>query len=302
MKKFLILFVLVSVGLTTSAQKKNGIVFIEHPAMEKIQQLWTAFENGDNDTYGSFLYDTVSVIFNGKHNKRLRAEHVENLDWWSDNFINLKVVVDKPAYADALEYKEGGVWVQDWLRIQGIHESSGINLDLQVHNLYSFNEDGKITSIHHYFNNDKFEEITNSETTRENGKVFIHHPYIANVRKLVNAYCSKDLDAMKEYFSPKATFTNTTLKMGEKNDLETQFSLWEERFSGIESVEMNEIGYPDCIYYAKNSGYVVYSWWVYKATTTDGGKLEAPLMLSHTFDDDGKITNSMGYWSSNHFE
>ena len=47
-----------------------------------------------------------------------------------------------------------------------------------------------------YFNNDVFEDIERSKATRENGKIYINHPYIAKVRKLVNAYSDKDLDEM----------------------------------------------------------------------------------------------------------
>ena len=302
MKKTTILIVLIVFGLSSFAQKKNGAVFIEHPAIEKTHNLWSAFEKGDKELYGSFLNDSIAVIFNGKLNKRLRDGHAKNLDWWSENFDNLKVVVDTPAYADALEYKKGGVWVQDWLRIQAIHKKSGINMDLQIHNLYSFNEEGKITSLHHYFNNDVFEKINNSGTTRENGTVYINHPYIATVRKVANAFIAKDLDKVFSYYSPKASFANTTMKMGDKKDVATQKKEWEELLANSNNIKMKEVGYPDCIHYAKGDQFVVYSWWVYSSTNNEGQTVKFPMMLSHTFDKDGKIISDVGYWSSNHYE
>ncbi len=39
MKKIPILIVLLLVMMTTLAQKKNGDVFIEHPAMDKVDKL-----------------------------------------------------------------------------------------------------------------------------------------------------------------------------------------------------------------------------------------------------------------------
>jgi ketosteroid isomerase-like protein len=303
MKKIPVLIVLLLVMMATLAQKKNGEVFIEHPAMDKVDKLWNALEEGDKTTYGSLLADTVMVVINGNRNLKTRDEEVESVDWWNKEFENLEVVTDTPAYADAIDYKESGVWVQDWLRLKGTHKETGINLDLSIHNLYSFNDEGQISSIHHYSNNDVFQEINRSKTTRENGKVYIGHPYITKVRKLANAYCDKDLDAMKAFYADDVFFSNTTMKLKEQNDMEAQTKVWESQFSEMDNINMKQVGYPDCIYYALNDDYVVYSWWIFTATSiADGKKIEFPMMLSHTFNDEGKIVNSMGYYSSNHYE
>jgi hypothetical protein len=66
---------------------------------------------------------------------------------------------------------------------------------------------------------------------------------------------------------------------------------------------MKQIGYPDCIYYTKDDSYVVYSWWVLTGISkTSGKKVELPIMLSDTFNKEGKIVNEYAYYSSNHFE
>ncbi len=304
MKRFLILSVLILSGIIGFAQKKNGTVYIEHPLIAKTQALWNAFEKGDKDAYAAFLADKMVGIFNGNtENPQERENNINSMDWWMEEFENLKVVIDTPAFADAIEYQEGGNWVQDWLIIQGTHKKTGINLNLKEHHLYSFNKDGKITSIHYYFNNNLFEEIRNSQTTKENGKIYINHPYIVTVRKLVNAYCKEDLNAITEFYDPKVRFSDSSMKWRETIDLDTEKKNWSDRFANFDDFKMTQVGYPDCVYYAEGDDYVVYSWWIHSAKSVADGKVtEFPIMLSHTFDKDGKIVGSMAYYSTNHFE
>lgn len=303
MKKILFLIIPMFVGLTIIAQEKNGTVYNQHPSIETTKKLWAAFEKGDKAAFGAFLADSMVAIYNGSRDSQKKEDFLNSLDWWSTEFENLKVVDDSPAYPDAIEYTKGGLWVQDWLLITGTHKKSGINLNNHEHHLYSFNKDGKITSLHIYFDNTQFEEIMSSGATQENGKIYINHPHITTVRKMVNAYCAENLAAVTEFYSPKANFSNSAMKWGESIDLEARKKEMETNFSQMDKIKMRQVGYPDCIYYAKNDSYVVYSWWVYSATSkADGKKTEFPIMLSHSFNKDGKIMDEQAYFSTNHFE
>ncbi len=303
MKKILLLIIPMVIGLIGIAQEKNGTVYNQHPAIDNIKKLWTAFEKGDKANFSSFFADSLVVIYNGSRDFQKKEDFLKSLDWWLAEFENLKVADDSPAYPDAIDYTKGGLWVQNWLLITGTHKKSGINLNLHEHHLYSFNKDGKITSFHLYFDNDVFEEIGASGSTQENGKIFINHPYIVTVRKLVNAYCAKNLSAMLDFYSPGVTFSNSTMKWGNSIDLEARKKEMETNFSQMDKINMSQVGYPDCIYYAKNDSYVVYSWWVLTGTSkADGKKTEFPIMLSHSFNNEGKISSEEAYFSSNHFE
>lgn len=153
-----------------------------------------------------------------------------------------------------------------------------------------------------YFNNAQFEEINASNTTRENGKVFINHPYIITVRKAINAYCAGDLNALAGFFTPGATFSNSTMKWGETMDVAKWKQGLADQLNMVQNVSLKQVGYPDCIYYEKNDAYVVYSWWVWSAINkADGKKIEFPIMLAHSFNKDGKIVSEEAYYSSNHF-
>jgi ketosteroid isomerase-like protein len=249
------------------------------------------------------LADSAVVIYNGSRDVQKKEDHLKNLSWWSTEFEGLKVKDDAPAYPDAIEYDKGGLWVQDWIVITGRHKKSGINLESHLHCLYSFNKDGAISSLHLYYDNDPFEEINNSGSTRENGKIFIDHPYIVSVRKLVNAYCDENISAMIAFYTPDATFSNSTMEWGKSIDLAARKKEIETNFTEIENIQMRQEGYPDCIYYAKNDSYVVYSWWVFSGTAkADGKKTEFPIMLAHSFNGEGKIVSEAAYYSSNHFE
>jgi hypothetical protein len=303
MQKFLIFSIAMFIGLATFAQENNGTVYSKHPAIEKTKKLWAAFEKGDKAGFGTFLADSMVAIYNGSETPQKREAYLNSLDWWSAEFENLKVVDDTPAYPDAINYTKGGLWVQDWLLITGTHKKSGINLNLHMHCLYSFNKADKITALFLYFNNNQFEAITASGTTQENGKIFINHPYINAVRKYVNAYCAENLADMADNYAPEATFSNSTMNWGDSDDLAKHKKNLEGQFANNDNIKMKQVGYPDCIYYAKDDIYVVYSWWVWSGISKkDGKKIEFPLMISDSFNKDGKIISEEAYYSSNHFE
>lgn len=303
MKKISLLIISIFLVLINNAQEKSGTVYNQHPAIETTRKLWSAFEKGDIASIGDFFADSLVVIFDGSPNIQGKEYYLNSLQWMFSEFENLKVVDDSPSYPDAIDYTNGGLWVQDWLLITGIHKNSGINLNVHEHHLYSFNKDGKIASIHDYANNDQFEEIFSSGKIQENGKVFINHPYIIIVRKLVNAYCAKNMAAMDEIYSPDALFSNSTMKWNKLIDMEAQKKELENYFSETDKINMKQDGYSDCIYYAKNDSYVVYSWWLLTASSkANGKKTEIPIMLSHTFNKEGKIAVEMAHYSSNHLD
>lgn len=301
MKRILLLLLLGLSVLLVKAQKENGTVYSDHESIAKTKALWAAFSKGDRETYISFFSDTVMSVTNGIRSKMTRADMGASIDWWK-GVENLSVQDDTPAFPDAIKYKNGELWVQDWLKISGIHQKTAINIDLPIHNLYSFDKTGKINFLSQYYNNNVFQEIRNSQKTVENGIVYINHPYIITVRKLINALCAKDISTWSVFFDTKATFSNLTMKTDEDDDLSTHIKKMEIVLSKYKSIKMNQQGYPDCIYYAKDDIYVVYSWWIFSYETTDGKKnSKIPVMYSHTFNKDGKITSELFYLSNNHF-
>lgn len=302
MKKYILLLILgLSSFLMVNAQKENGIVYSEHEAITKTNTMWAAFVKGDKETFASFFADSIREVVNGDFQIRLKKDLGGIIDWWKA-FEGLGIQDDKPAFPDAIDYKNGGLWVQDWLLMKGTHKATGINLKLRVHNLYQFDKNGKIKSIHQYFNNDIFDEIYKNERTIESGIVYKYHPYIITIRKAVNAYCAKDLETLLSFYTPDAVFSSLSLKDGEVINLEAKTNEFKNTFADYNTITLDQSGNPVCVCYEKEY-FVVYSWWVLSVTTKDGKKMDKiPVMLTHGFNKDGKITWEAVYLSSNHFQ
>jgi hypothetical protein len=302
MKKYLFLLIIgLSSFLIVNAQKENGTVYIEHEAIAKTKAFWAAFVKGDKEAFLSFFADSVKEGTNGIINSRAKKYFGGYIDWWS-GFDQLTVKDDTPAFPDAINYKKGGLWVQDWLRITGIHKKTGINIDWPIHNLYRFNKEGKIDLIQQYFDNKVFDEIDKSQKTIESGVVYKYHPYINITRKVVNAYCAHDPETLFSFYTPDAVFSSLSLKNDETIDLKTKKTNTQKTFSDYNTIELVQSGEPVCVAYEREY-YVVYSWWILSVTTKDGKKKSnIPVMLTHGFDNNGKIKWEAVYLSSNHFE
>lgn len=160
MKKFAFLLFISVLALATNAQKKSGTVYSEHGLIDKSRALWAAFVNNDKELLLSSYADTVHLFVNGHYSKRSRESFEDIIEWWK-GVSNKKATDEKGTYPDAIEYGEGGNWVQDWIRLTGTHEKSGVEINVQIHNLYLFNEEGKIVAFHQYFDDSFFDEISN---------------------------------------------------------------------------------------------------------------------------------------------
>lgn len=303
MKKvvFLIIILLTSF-LMVNAQKQSGIVYSEHDGITKTRAMWAAFLKGDKETYLSFYADSVWSGNNGSMERRTKEQFGGMMDWWNKEFKNLSITDDKPAYPDALQFKEGGLFVQDWLKLTGIHEKTGINLDWPFHNVYRFNDQGKVDVILQYYDPARFKEINNSQRTIEDGVVYKFHPYISNTRKAVNAYNAKDLQTWLSFYTPNAVFNSLSLKDGESIDLKTKIANTKNTFATYNTINLKQSGEPVCVSYEKTYN-VVYSWWVLSVTTMDGKKKsDIPVMLTHLYDDNGKIMSEAVYMDSKRLE
>jgi hypothetical protein len=108
---------------------------------------------------------------------------------------------------------------------------------------------------------------------------------------------------MKEFYAPGCVFSGSDFKMGETINLETKMKSNENTFTEYENLKLTQVGYPDCIYYQKDDIYTVYSWWSLSCINKAGKKFsKIPVMLSHTFDKQGKITMEVVYSSGIHFQ
>ncbi len=293
---------LMTLGLAAQ-KKKNGTVYIEHPAISTVDAFSKAWVEGDSARLASYLADDFKVYNGTTTNKEAKGGNKENflkgLNWWHKNFNHLSVKPSEGAYPDAIEYDDSGVWVQSWDHIKGVHKETGVKLDMPMHRLYRMDKDGKINMVINYNNSQPFREIWTSQKDLVNGTIYKNHENINTVRKMLHAMEFGDFDEAYSYFSPDASFRDLEMPPGESMSLEED-KMWTKKF--LEDFEIKSIdvrGYPDYLEYDLGDQKDVLSWWnFYLVRKSDQAKITFPVMFIHGFNDEGKITDSMGYYSS----
>ena len=298
MKRLLVLLIMGFSSLLVLAQKESGIVYSEHDAIGKTRALWAAMIQGDKEKLCSFFADTVMLVQNDKSSTQLKNEMGGFVDFWK-RFTKAEIKDNPPAYPDAIDYKPGGLWVQDWILCTGRDTMSGINPNMPCHNLYRFNQEGKISLLIQYYQEEQFNEMFRSQQTRENGKIYKNHPLIVTVRKMINALCDEDIEKYLGYFTKKATFWDNTMKYNDKGmTVEQERAMCKDFLTKYSDIRFEQVGYPDCLYYDEGNSWIVMSWWTIKYKNRDTKEeISAPIMLTHNFNADGKATGEGAFYS-----
>jgi len=304
MRKSVIIFMMMFTVIMYSQKKKNGTVYIDHPAITVVEAMQQAMITSDADKVGSYLADNF-MSFNGTNtNPNNKGQNREDFLKRVSNFKNFVVYASLArqggAYPDALEYKddEDGLWVQTWDNFKGVHTVTGVKLDGPVHRLFRLNADNKIVSMITYGSTTNG-EIGRSFSTRTNGTIYKNHDNINTVRRVIRAFENGDLDTAYSFFTDDARFSNSETARGEalslaeaKENSKKIREIWD-----ITSIDLN--GYPDYLEYEFRNAKVAQSWWTIRLVRkADGKKFELPILYIHDFNDDGKITRSNAYFSS----
>lgn len=306
--KRLTLAVLVLLTMATYSQKKkNGTIYSEHPAIDVVENFQKSFVAGDADKVMSYLSDDYKW-WNGTDGSKdakpgTKEGAGKNTTWWKENISYLSLERTSGAYPDAIEYKDDDqkdvVWVQTWDQLNGVHDETGVKIDMSVHRLYVVNQDNKIETIIDYSDRTVWDELGESFSARENGTVYNHHDNINHVRRLMAALEHDDMDKFYSYFDEEATFRNIHMtpdaaSMSLEEDKEGMSKMMEA--FDITSIDVQ--GYPDYINYGLGDAKVVQSWWKLSMTRkSDNKKIVLPLFLLHDFNDEGKITGEIAYYS-----
>ncbi|GAA4270019.1 nuclear transport factor 2 family protein [Hyunsoonleella aestuarii] len=300
MKKHAIIIVMLLASIMY-AQKKNGTVFIEHPAIDVVEAMQQADIAGDAEKVASFLADDFKSISGTTRNKDAKGTNKEDFVKWVENkskWLSYRSLTRHgEAYPDAIEYKGGKTWVQTWNYLKGVHNKTGVKIEMPLHSLYRMNADNKIELAINY-NYPIGNDIREAFSTRTNGTLYNQHEYINKVRMMMAALENSDADKAFSFFTEDATFTNLDMADGESNTVTEE----KEAFLGmlndwtIESIDVR--GYPDYLEYELGNAKVVQSWWTARMTRkSDGKKVKLPIMMTHDFNDEGMITNESGYYT-----
>jgi len=303
MKKHVIIIMMIFSVVMYSQKKKNGTVYNEHPAIDLAESMQQAFVKGDTITLANCLADDFRA-FNGMNSnpdaKGATKQNIINQSkWWSKNIAYFSISRTKGASPDALKYDDGdGLWVQTWDNMRGVHDETGVKLDMPIHRMFFVNKDNKITTMITYDDRSIFDEVGQSFDARTNGKIYNHHDNINKVLRMMTALEHSDVDKAFSYFTENARFTNLDLPDGEFNTLTQEKEGFQDMTKNwtIESIDVR--GYPDYLEYEVGNSKVVQSWWTARMTRkSDGKKVKIPLMFIHNFNDDGNITREAGYYT-----
>lgn len=301
-----ILSVMMLIAFISTAQKKNGTVYIEHPAIDVVQQFVDAGVAGDKSKMATYLTDDFRA-FNGLTNnmsdKGMNKEEFLNNQMVYFNQLDYYSVTPFPgSYPDAIEYKkdnpDGEVWVQTWDLLKGVHKNTGVKIDAASHRLYTLTKNNKIKNIIFYNNGSVIDEIRASFTDRKNGTIYNHHDYINTVRKMMYAFEKKDFEKAYSFYDDKAEFVNSSSPTFESRPLAEQKEIDKQLFEkyDIENVEM--VGYPDYLHYEMGDAHVVQSWWnIHLKRKADKKAIVVPIHYQMYFNDEGKITSETAYYN-----
>lgn len=285
-------------------KSKNGTVYNEHPAITAVESMMQAFFSGDKDKAASYLADDFRALSGTSINKNATGSDSESflggVDWVKENMAYVSYKRSPGAYPDAIEYKDDddGLWVQTWDHLRAMDKNTGVKIDMPIHRLYQMTEDNKVYRMFTYDNDLPWAEMRRSYAPRTNGVIYNNHDYINTVRKMVGALEYGDVDTAFSYFTDDARFSNLDMKRDESvsvNEEKENFKNFMKEYT-IESIDV--VGYPDYLEYELGNGKVVQSWWDMRITRkSDGKKFVMPAMLTHDFNDEGKITREMGYYT-----
>jgi hypothetical protein len=110
-----------------------------------------------------------------------------------------------------------------------------------------------------------------SQATKENGTIYIHHPYIDVVNKSMNAYLKKDVATNTKIFADTATLWVSC--MDKPMPIAEGIKMWVTDFDYYDSIKVLKVGYPDYLHYIDKDQKYVQSWWQWVGTSKKTGEV-----------------------------
>jgi len=305
--KTTILSVMMLIAFISNAQKKNGSIYIEHPAIDLVQNFENASVAGDKSKMASYLTDDFRG-YNGTSNdlgdKGMDKEaFLNNQMVYHDQLDYYSIEAFPGSYPDAIEYKkdnpDGEVWVQTWNLVKGVHKSTGVKISAAAHRLYTLTKDNKIKAIITYGNREVIDEIRASFADRTNGTIYNHHENINTVRKMIYAFEHKDLDKAYTFYDENARFLDSSSPTFEGISLTEQKELDKKIFDKYDITSIDMVGYPDYLHYELGDARVVQSWWnINLIRKSDKKAIVLPVHYLNDFDKEGKIISETAYYNT----
>ena len=299
MKKHIIYLFVLCFSLSFSQKKNNGKLYIEHPAMDVVDQFNKAFVSGDLETMKSLVSDDFRWYTLSMREPGTLQQLLNRSNYLSKNVVNFDIKHNGGAYPDALEYKKDDILeVMTYTWMSGYDRNTGVELDMPRYVNFRMNDDGKIRSMNVMDDQALWTKAYQAWDTRANGVIYKDHPLVTKVRLMMRDYETQDVEKIKSNYTENTRFYDVmNSPVDEFKSLEEEFAQFNDYMEVFELVNIRESGYPDVLDYEGN-GAVVISWWEMTLRNKKSGKTNTIMQhIQHSFNEKGEIVREDYYFN-----
>ena len=301
--KTLIIVLMVCISLNAQ-KKKNGTIFIEHPAFDVVENLHSAMNSNDSDALSKIIADDFRGVAGDQMNKdakpQTKAEFIQQVKNNHEISKYFNIRQSSNGYPDAVEYKDenfSGTWVYSWEYFTAVGGTTGIDYSQPRHTQYVVNKDNQITFARYYLNQYPYSQTSNSQMEMKDGDVYSHHSNINTVRRFVKAFQYNDDENLFVDFAENVNVNGLFNDWGSDpmnlDGLKSGFETFKSNYK-INSMDNMWIKF----FKIESDSNFVQSWWRFSVTRKkDGKEIVFPVMFNHTFNDDGKIVRHWESWN-----
>ena len=299
MKKHIIYLFVLCFSFSFSQKKNNGKLYIEHPAMDVVEQFNEAFVSGDLETMKSLVSDDFRWYTLSMREPGTLQQLLNRSNYLSKNVVNFDIKHYGGAYPDALEYKKDDILeVMTYTWMSGYDRNTGVELDMPRYVNFRMNDEGKIRSMNVMDDQALWTKAYQAWDTRANGVIYKDHPLVTKVRLMMRDYETQDVEKIKSNYTENTRFYDVmNSPVDEFKSLEEEFAQFNDYMEVFELVNIKESGFPDVLDYEGN-GAVVISWWEMTLRNKKSGKTNTIMQhVQHSFNENGEIVREDYYFN-----
>ena len=299
MKKHIIYLFVLCFSFSFSQKKNNGKLYIEHPAMDVVEQFNKAFVSGDLETMKSLVSDDFRWYTLSMREPGTLQQLLNRSNYLSKNVVNFDIKHYGGAYPDALEYKKDDVLeVMTYTWMSGYDRNTGVELDMPRYVNFRINGESKISRMNVMDDQALWTKAYQAWDTRANGVIYKDHPLVTKVRLMMRDYETQDVEKIKSNYTENTRFYDVmNSPVDEFKSLEEEFAQFNDYMEVFELVNIRESGYPDVLDYEGN-GAVVISWWEMTLRNKKSGKTNTIMQhIQHSFNEKGEIVREDYYFN-----
>ena len=300
MKKLLLVSTMMISVAVFSQKKANGKLYIEHPAIEIVDQFNEAYVSGDLDKLKDLVTENFQV-------RTLQDRKSNDINWilgtsnyLSKNITDFQIKHYGGSYPDVLEYQQDGIVdVKTYELTTGYDKNTGLDIDMPRYATYRMNAKGdKIAGL--WINDDQtlWQKNWDAYETNENGVIYKDHPLVSKVRLLYQSYKTGDVEKIKANYTENTIFYDVMNSEIDKfKTLEEEFAQFDQYMETLEIVNIKESGFPDVLDY-NGDGAVVISWADFTFRNKKSGNIKTISQhIQHWFNEEGEIVREDYYFN-----